>query len=392
MKKIALITKGFTGSILPLAKDFVKKGYGVDIYLFNYICIEDLEAFECNYRAKKYGVEEIDTQNWSSTLAYFGTKKSIRFFSIKMPRPYSSIPVLANIIKILGLPYVISSCNFINNQRYSFVNVVCGYYSFEYLPFLKRLKTKNVVSLHEVCDHFNPNFNKPSKLLQYLFKKNIDCIIYSDNSLKDILKYKNVNKDRMHRVNFGLFDSYKAISYEETFELPKDYILFFGSIVKYKGLGVLCEAIKLIDNNVQFVIAGKGYDASLEELSLMKNVTIINHRLSNSELSEIIARSSLVVCPYLTMSQSGIPQTVFTFGKPIIASDLYGFKEIISNGENGLLFKCGDSISLAKSVKYFLSNEELRKKLSCNILKFELLHKDYSWKSITDYYINHFVR
>lgn len=178
----------------------------------------------------------------------------------------------------------------------------------------------------------------------------------------DILKYKDVSKSNLFRVNFGLFDSYRSIGYKESFNLPADYILFFGSIVSYKGLGILCEAIKQINNNVQFVIAGKGDDPSLEELGLMKNVTIINRRLSNSELCEVISKCSLVVCPYLTMSQSGIPQTVFTFGKPIVASDLFGFKEIISNGENGLLFKCGDSSSLARCINDFISNDELRKK------------------------------
>lgn len=33
-KRIALITKGFTGSTFPLAKQFLEMGYAVDIYLF----------------------------------------------------------------------------------------------------------------------------------------------------------------------------------------------------------------------------------------------------------------------------------------------------------------------------------------------------------------------
>ena len=243
IKKIAFITKGFTGSILPLVKNFVLKGYDVDIYLFNYICITELEAFDCNYRAEKYGVEEINIKNWSNTYEYFNTKSSIRLFSLKMPRPYSSIPVLFDVIKLIDLPYVIRSCKFINDQKYNFVNIVCGYYSFEYLPFLKRLNSKIIVSLHEVCNHFSPDFNKPSKLLKYLFKNKIDCVIYSDNSLIDILKYKDVSKSNLFRVNFGLFDSYRSIGYKESFNLPADYILFFGSIVSYKGLGILCEAI-----------------------------------------------------------------------------------------------------------------------------------------------------
>ena len=121
-------------------------------------------------------------------------------------------------------------------------------------------------------------------------------------------------------------------------------------------------------------------------------VTIINRRLSNSELCEVISKCSLVVCPYLTMSQSGIPQTVFTFGKPIVASDLFGFQEIISNGENGLLFKCGDSSSLARCINDFISNDELRKKIYHNVRRFEFLHKDYSWDEIADFYVNNFIK
>ena len=302
-KRIALITKGFTGSTFPLAKQFLEMGYAVDIYLFYYISFSELEAFNCSYQSSKYGVEEIAVNNWIEMFSYFGESDSVRLFSLKMPRPYERIPIVRNVIGWYSDYYATKSSSFINEQNYEIVNIIGGYYSCEYLPFLKKLNCKIVVSLHEVCNHFHPDFSKPSPLLKYLFKSSIDIIIYSDNSLCDIFNYKDIKREKIHRLNFGLFETYKTISVKNTLFLPEKYFLFFGSMLPYKGLPILNEAMKLLADYrfcCKLVVAGKGNDPCLEDLSNNPNVLLINKRLSNAELCEVISQSSFVICPYIT--------------------------------------------------------------------------------------------
>ena len=394
MGKIALVTKGFTGSLFPLAKQLIRKGYDVDIYLFNYILFSDLEAFKCSYKSNRYGIEAIQVCEWQEMYSYLRGMGRVRLFSLKMPRPYNNIPVLRDLISLYSQGYIKQSCLFINNQNYNFINIIGGYYSREYLPFMKLITSKLVFSLHEVCDHFKPDFKKPPMLLTYLFRNSIDIIIYSDNSYRDILRYDEVIKEKIHRINFGLFNTYLTIPKKYCLSLPDKYFLFFGSILPYKGLSILNDAIKLISNELKdykLVVAGKGYDSCIDEMKDNPNVVLINKRLSNSELCQVIENSRFVICPYITMSQSGIPQTIFVFNKPIIASNLDGFKEIVKHNNNGLLFERGSSAKLAACIIKFITDKELYNSCNINVKMFETYYSSFSWNNIANKYIENFL-
>ena len=51
-------------------------------------------------------------------------------------------------------------------------------------------------------------------------------------------------------------------------------------------------------------------------------------------------------------------------GKALIASDVGGHKELISDGETGMLFPAGNSAALASTIEKLLSNNELRLAIS----------------------------
>ena len=393
-KRIALVTKGFTGSTFPLAKQLISKGYLVDIYLFYYISFTELEAFNCSYQSKCYGVEEIPIYKWIEMYEYLGNSDSVKLFSLKLPRPYNQIPILRNIVRFYSEWFVNKATVHMNKQNYEAINFIGGYYSNEYIPFLKKIKSKIIFSLHEVCNHFEPDFMNPSLLLKYLFKNKIDIIIYSEKSYQDILNYSDINIDKLHRINFGLFETFKTIPFKKTLLLPEKYFLFLGSILPYKGLSVLNESLKYLTdklNGYNLVVAGKGNDSCIEELIKNNNVTFINKRLSNAELCEVVSGAMFAVCPYLTMSQSGIPQTVYAFGKPIIASDLDGFKEVVNSGKNGSLFEVGNSQELAFCIEQLLCRESILKHYSDEVKSFEKTYPEYSWSYIADSFINLFI-
>ena len=61
--------------------------------------------------------------------------------------------------------------------------------------------------------------------------------------------------------------------------------------------------------------------------------------------------------PYISATQSGVLTLAFYFGKPILASDVPFFKELITNGVNGALFHCGDKAALEKALLTLLSKD-----------------------------------
>ena len=56
-------------------------------------------------------------------------------------------------------------------------------------------------------------------------------------------------------------------------------------------------------------------------------------------------------------------------GKPVIASETSGLKEIIIDGETGLAFKTGNSNDLAEKIKILLQQPDLCEELAINGLK-----------------------
>jgi phosphatidylinositol alpha-mannosyltransferase len=66
-------------------------------------------------------------------------------------------------------------------------------------------------------------------------------------------------------------------------------------------------------------------------------------------------------------------------GLPVIASDLPQFREIIKNGENGLLFSEGDASSLAEKIRFFFSEKtDVKKMKEASI--FTMMEK-YGWEN-----------
>lgn len=72
-------------------------------------------------------------------------------------------------------------------------------------------------------------------------------------------------------------------------------------------------------------------------------------------------------------------------GTPVVASDIDAFREILSNGKNGSLFKMGDASALANAIVNLHNDHKLKESLSSNALKSAVR---YDWDNIADEYIS----
>jgi phosphatidylinositol alpha-mannosyltransferase len=72
-------------------------------------------------------------------------------------------------------------------------------------------------------------------------------------------------------------------------------------------------------------------------------------------------------------------------GTPIVASDIERFREILHDGENAVLFKSEDAVSLSTAILRLYSSSDLRRKISQNASKTAM---NYSWDSIAERYVS----
>lgn len=386
-KKIAFITEAFMGSTLPLIRQLCKRGYSVDVYYYRREIYEP-EACDLDFKASHYGINTIPEENYRGVSEYVNSK-DFHIYAFAQMKPFASVPIVKNVIALITKRQAHKAAKYINSRNYDVINLICNYNMDHMKDLLHALQGNVIVSMHEVWDHATPTLT-PSPLLAETINKGCKIVVFSNKSKNDIIQIRGVNINNVYVNPFGLFESFAYLPKQSLPEsLPKKYILFFGFILPYKGLSVLHKAIELMGDAIgeyKIVIAGKGCDPVLEEIKGDERYVVIPRFIKNGEVATLISKAYAVVCPYLSISQSGIPQTTYPFGTPIIASDLEGFREIISP-KFGLLFPSGNPEALANQITHIIEHTKEREEMSKCIQQFELLRPEYNWNNICDKFI-----
>jgi glycosyltransferase involved in cell wall biosynthesis len=174
-------------------------------------------------------------------------------------------------------------------------------------------------------------------------------------------------------------------------------ILFVGRLVEKKGLIYLLRAMPEVLNkhpDTRLVITGSGPEegrlrSSVHALGLSDKVEFCGPVL-NQKLPSLYQTSSMVVFPSIVASDGdregfGLVQ-VEALGCecPVIATDLPAIRDIIADGETGLIVPQKDEQAIADKIIYLLDHPEEGKRLARNGRQFVLEH--YDWAVIAERY------
>ena len=167
-------------------------------------------------------------------------------------------------------------------------------------------------------------------------------------------------------INLNLFTrEYDKYLIRRKYNIKKGEILFgsTGRIVWQKGFDQLISLLvkyTFSEKQIRILIAGDGslknkYMEQVRTQNLEEKVTFIGN-LNN--IPEFLASLDFYIQPSVT---EGFPLSVLeamASGLPVICSDAGGMKDMIQNGENGILYKSNDLNSLYKGISYLLSMSE----------------------------------
>ena len=372
--RLAIITYHFPESTLPLAKSLAKIGCEVDYYfILRYKASKDIPGFNISNSKLRFGINKLSQKDAPETFAYLENIAINIFIIYYPPKPNFSL------IKTLFTQIVFSK---INSKNYHFVNIV-GQDAL-LINFHEGLKNiKRAHTLHEVNDHYqNQKLDNP--LLAFLFKEKIKIIVHSKESYNKICQYRDANQPIIFEIPFGLFETYSFYKPSFLIDSKIKYVLFFGYIHAYKGLDILLKTINMLTEKnigIKFVIAGSGNSKELEKLKNNQNCIVINRHLTNNELVGLNKSAQFIVCPYKSASQSGIIMTSFLFGRPIIASNVGAFSEVIENGVNGILVAPNSPVELKNAIEKLYNNDNVLKYMQFEVDSFSN-KTAYNWLSI----------
>lgn len=128
-------------------------------------------------------------------------------------------------------------------------------------------------------------------------------------------------------------------------------ILFVGRLSAEKGILELVEASR----GLPLVVVG---DGPLRD-RVPGALGFVDHR----ELGAHYARAAVVACPSLREGYGMACLEAMAYGKPVVASAVGGLRDLVVDGETGLLVPPGDPAALRAALERLLGDPELRRRL-----------------------------
>lgn len=226
--------------------------------------------------------------------------------------------------------------------------------------------------------------DKNSKLQYLIMKSEIflanKIVCPSENTKLKLLKKwkKDIWVVPLPVFNFGEIKNKRKLSSIPTF-------LFFGRIVKYKGLDLFLKALEVFDNyknkpDYKVIIAGEGKIED-EEMDIIKKINkdkniinLINKYIEEEDIESIWNMSDIAIISYVEASQSGIVALSINKAMPSIITPI---KELIDQSEannidNSFVLISKDITPESFSERMLeMLNENIYEKLSQNAINMQ---------------------
>jgi glycosyltransferase involved in cell wall biosynthesis len=172
---------------------------------------------------------------------------------------------------------------------------------------------------------------------------------------------------RVHVIPHGAFEHLTRQPDErpvppELASVEGPVVLCFGVVRPYKGVEALVEAFRSI-SGAELWVVGRPLGVSLDALDAPSNVRFVPRYVSDAELPAYFRRADLLVLPHREVDVSGVLFAGLAFGKPMVLSDVGGFREVVEEHGAGRL-AAPEPAALAAAIGELLADPAERERLA----------------------------
>ena len=142
-------------------------------------------------------------------------------------------------------------------------------------------------------------------------------------------------------------------------------MLCFGVVRPYKGVDVLLEAFRDVD--AELWVVGRPLGESMERLRRLAppgRVRFVPRYVSDRELPAFFRRADLLVLPHRRVDVSGVLFAGLAFGKPMVLSDVGGFRDVARDHGAARLVPPEDPAALGAAIRELLADPAARDELA----------------------------
>jgi glycosyltransferase involved in cell wall biosynthesis len=211
-----------------------------------------------------------------------------------------------------------------------------------------------VLTAHDVL----PREPRPGQLAaqRRLYERFDAIVVHSTHGRARLTGELGVDPARVHVIPHGAFAHLaERPPQAPPFATAKPVVLCFGLMRPYKGIDLLLEAWRGIDDAELWIAGMPRFDIAHLRRAAPANVRFVARFVNDAELPAYFQRADLVVLPYREIDQSGVLFTALAFGKPLLLSDVGGFPEVAATGA-ARTFPAGDVPALRAALRELLSD------------------------------------
>lgn len=242
-----------------------------------------------------------------------------------------------------------------------------------YWTLLRHIK-KNIKVIF-LCHNVLPHEGFPMKrmLSRMVLRKGTGFIVHSELDEQDLREL--VPSPHLIHTVIPTYNQFRKRFIDKAtargeLDIPSDQemLLFFGFIRKYKGLSHLIRALPTIcaaRPKAHLWVVGdffendkSDYEALIREVGCAERLTLVDGYLPDDKVEPYFAASDLCVLPYESATQSAVIQISYSFGCPVVATDVGGLPEVVLDGKTGFVVPALDDEALAKAVIRFFDEDK----------------------------------
>jgi len=229
----------------------------------------------------------------------------------------------------------------------------------------------------------------------------LDMVLPISRATGDACKARGLSAAKCHVVPLGI-----KSSRFETREGSRDILLrgraarlilcSVGRLVPRKGVAwFVANVMPLLPDDVLYLVAGEGPDrpritGAVDQYGLDKNVELLG-QISNEELETLYNGADLFIMPNIPVpnDMEGFGLVMLEAGMcglPVIASNMEGIADVVTEGANGHLVRTGGEEGFQLAIMRYYSDLDALRALKSRTKSFTESH--FTWDAVVDRYVS----
>jgi len=207
---------------------------------------------------------------------------------------------------------------------------------------------------------------------------------------QELIARYNCPREKVSVIQNGVAAEFSGLPLRNKYRVPINFIVI-GNLTKNKSVDVILSALsRLKDSQFHLAVVGTGPEGTyLKELSvklgLAEKVTFLG-QCHPDIIPKLLDDADVLIFSSQSEGRPNVLLEAMAAGKTIIASNIHGVSDLITDNDTGLLYSCGNISELQKRILFVMENEEFSLQLGHRARKF-ITSSGLTWDQCAEQYL-----